>query len=112
VRNALVATALALLVPPTLILVLFYGGIELFGGHHLVADLAMFVVAVFAGQAASARAQLHAPLGRFSATAAMAAIIAGLTCFTLFSYHAPEHELFRDPWTGGYGAPADVTETS
>lgn len=90
------ATALRTLVPPLLIIGLFYGYTAVLNRHHLVFDLATFVFAVLGGEVAG-----HAVMER--ATPAGARIVAALivlasmAAFGALSFAAPDFFLFEVP---------------
>jgi hypothetical protein len=46
----MLATALRTLIPPVLIVALFYGYLSMLGSNYLVLDIGLFIVAVFAGE--------------------------------------------------------------
>lgn len=91
----LLATAVRTLVPPVLIVVLFYGYTALLGTHHLVLDIATFAIAVGAGEVLGQRvAAGESP--REVRVAAAAAIIAAAVAFGVFSFRPPPWRLFEE----------------
>jgi hypothetical protein len=90
------ATAIRTLLPPVLIVALFYGYTTLLGGHHLALDLGVFVAAVLGGEVAG-----HSVMWRPARTAvrivAGAALMAGIMAFSIFSFAPPRFFLFEAP---------------
>lgn len=90
------ATAIRCLLPACLIVALFYGYISLLGGHHLLADIAIFVLAILAGEILG-----HAALGRACgpvcrmATTGLLAVATVL--FATLSFWPPDCFLFQVP---------------
>jgi hypothetical protein len=94
------AVAIRCILPPVLIVLLFYSYTFLAGGHHLAADLAVFAIAVLAGETAG-----HALLGRsFGLRVRLTALALVLVCVVLFStltFSPPDCFLFQDPLAVG-----------
>lgn len=96
----LVGTAIRVLMPPVLIVALFYGYTSVLGTNHLVLDIGTFVVAVMAGEFAGHSAmheRTAAGVRRLAASALVAAILA----FSTLSFSPPRWFLFDDPLDGG-----------
>jgi len=102
-NNFSVAKSAGICVIPAVIVGLFYSYTAVLGEHLLAADIAIFVVAVVAGQLVSYRLLRAAPLPRrLNLLAPVAVVLLGIA-FVLFTYHPPALPIFRDSLTGGYG---------
>lgn len=99
----LLATAIRCLLPSFLIVILFYGYTALLGGHHLSADLAIFALAIFAGEFLG-HAALVRRLGSKARAAAAAAIVLATALFSTLTFRPPDFFLFRDP-SSSHAAP-------
>ena len=98
----LAATAVRTLLPPALIVVLFHGYTALAGTNHLVLDIAIFVVAVFAGELVGHRLMPRRPTSRVRVAAAVALVVA-LAAFSTLSCVRPSSFLFADPRATPHG---------
>jgi len=88
---------------PITIVVLFYAYTAILGHDLLIADIAIFVVAVVVGQLVSYRLLTASPLpARLNRFAPIALAVLGIL-FVLFTFYPPQVPLFRDPISGGYG---------
>ena len=88
---------------PITIVVLFYAYTAILGHDLLIADIAIFVVAVVVGQLVSYRLLTASPLSaRLNRFAPIALAVLGIL-FVLFTFYPPQVPLFRDPISGGYG---------
>jgi hypothetical protein len=93
------ATAISALLPPVLIVVLFYGYTWVVGSHHLWADIATFVVAVFIGQLLGHVVTSRHPRAGVRVASA-AALVIGFVAFSTLSFTPPSWFLFDDPRNG------------
>jgi len=102
-NNFALAKTVGIYVIPITIVVLYYVYTAILGRGLLAVDIAIFVVAVIAGQLVSYRLLAASPvserLNRFApiALAVLAVIL------VLFTFWPPQFPLFRDSVTGGYG---------
>ena len=88
---------------PITIVVLFYAYTAILGHDLLIADIAIFVVAIIVGQLVSYRLLTASPLSaRLNRFAPIALAVLGIL-FVLFTFYPPQVPLFRDPISGGYG---------
>jgi hypothetical protein len=92
----IVATAVRTLLPPLLIVAIFFAYTAIVGTNHLVLDIATFVVAVFAGETAG-HALMRRRLPRAANAAAAVATILALAAFSVFTFRPPSHFLFEAP---------------
>ena len=102
-KNFWVAKTCGLFTMPVIIGAVFYGYTALVGRHILWLDIALFGLAVVAGQMISFALMVREPFGpktRIAVGVVMALMIAA---FSLFSYLPPRWPLFRDSSTGQYG---------
>lgn len=90
------ATAIRCLLPSFLIVAMFYGYTALLGGHHLAADLAIFALAIFAGEFLG-HAALARRVGSKVRAAAAAVIVLATALFSTLTFRPPDFFLFRDP---------------
>ncbi|HEX6134437.1 MAG TPA: DUF6512 family protein [Longimicrobiales bacterium] len=101
------ATAIRSLLPPVLIVALFHGYTWILGSHHLAADIATFVVAVFTGELLG-----HGVMARSSGPGARVASAMAVTlaviAFATLSFVPPDWFLFDDPTRRGPGAATGV----
>jgi hypothetical protein len=104
-RNFWAAGTAGLLTMPLTIVVLFYGHKIIFRTHHLVYDIAIFVLAAIVGQWIGYRLMLRRPFSRTPRRIAAALLLAATLAFSLFSFYPPQHPLFQDSRTGEYGIP-------
>ncbi len=101
--NFFVAKAAALLLIPAIITGGFYGYTALLGGHLLVLDIGLFILAVSLGHLASYRLLLQPPLARAATPLALALIATLGLAFASLTYYPLRLELFRDPVTQTFG---------
>jgi hypothetical protein len=90
------ATATRCLLPSVLIVCGFYGYTAVLGRHHLAADIALFVVAIFLGESAG-HLLLDRPTSPRLRTAALIALVTATLAFSTFTYFPPDLFLFDDP---------------
>lgn len=101
------ATAIRCLLPSLLIVAIFHAYTAILGAHHLAADIALFVVAVFAGELAGHAVLQRRPSSGVRAAAAAALGIA-VIAFSSLSFRPPRWFLFEEPG-GAHGLPAAVS---
>jgi uncharacterized protein DUF6512 len=96
----LVAAGIWCLLPPVVIVLLFYGYTWLAGTHYLAADIATFVVAVFAGELLGhlVLPRRFAPAARVVAGIALAGAV---VAFSTLSFRPPSWFLFAAPAPAG-----------
>jgi hypothetical protein len=104
-KNFWAAGTAGLLTMPLTIVVLFYGYKIIFRTHHLVYDIAIFVLAAIVGQWIGCRLMLRPPFSRPPRRIAAALLLAATLAFSLFSFYPPKYPLFQDSRTGEYGIP-------
>lgn len=90
------ATAIRSLLPPILIVVLFYGYTGAVGDHYPSLDIAIFVVSVFTGEYAGHLILQH-EVGRASRAIAGAALMTATVAFATLSFFPPPLFLFDVP---------------
>jgi hypothetical protein len=92
----LVGTAIRCLLPPLLIVALFYGYTAILGTNHLAFDLGTFVVSVSAGEMVGHRV-MKRPAASSVRLGAAAALLAATVAFSTLSFRPPSFFLFDDP---------------
>ena len=90
------ATAICCLVPPCLIVALFYGYTALTGDHYLVADLAIFAIAILVGEFLG-HSVLSREFGSKTRLAAFAFLAAATLAFSILTFNPPDVFLFHEP---------------
>lgn len=100
--NLLFAKAIGIFLIPLTIVVLFYA-YTAFIEDILVADLAIFVLAVVIGQLTSYKILTLSPLPSWLNKLGLALLILLTLAFSTLTYYAPQWPIFRDPISGGYG---------
>jgi hypothetical protein len=102
-KNFFLAKTLGIYLIPITIVVLFYSYTAILGHDLLIADIAIFVVAVIVGQLVSYKLLMASPLPeRLNRFAPIALAVLGVL-FVLFTFYPPQVPLFRDSVTGLYG---------
>lgn len=102
-NNFLFAKTLGIYLIPITIVVLFYSYTAILGHDLLVADIAIFVIAVIVGQLVSYKLLTASPLPqRLNRFAPIALAVLGIL-LVLFTFYPPHLPPFRDPVSGGYG---------
>lgn len=96
-------TAVRCLLPPLLIVGLFYGYTALLGTNHLALDIGIFVVAVLMGEIAGHRVMPRAAPASLRVAAA-AVLIAATVAFSTLTFRRPAGFLFEDPHAGRAGS--------
>lgn len=99
----LIATAICSLLPPLLIVGLFYGYTALLGTNHIALDIATFVVAVFAGELLG-HSVMAARTVLGLRVAAVAVLMIAVVAFSTLSFKPPSWFLFKDPLGRAHGA--------
>jgi hypothetical protein len=102
-RNFWVAKTCGLLTMPVIIVAVFYGYTALTGSHILWLDIALFGIAVVAGQMISFAVMVRGPFGPKTRIAVALVLVLMIIAFSLFSYLPPRCPLFRDKSAGQYG---------
>lgn len=92
----LVATALRCAIPPAAIVLLFYGYVAITGENHLVGDIAVFLIAILAGEHVG-HGQLDRRFGNGMRLGAGALLIALIAAFAVFTFQPPDFFLFEAP---------------
>ena len=101
--NFFLAKTLGIYLIPITIVVLYYSYTALLGHGLLIVDIAIFVVAVIAGQLVSYKLLMASPLPeKLNRFVPIALAVLGIL-FVLFTFYPPHLPLFRDSVTGGYG---------
>lgn len=90
------ATAVRCILPSILIVVLFHGYIAVVGNHHLVADLTIFAVAIFAGEFLG-HATLKHEFAAKSRYSALGLLVLVAVLFSTLTFSPPDFFLFREP---------------
>ncbi|MFW6105104.1 MAG: DUF6512 family protein [Chloroflexota bacterium] len=104
-NNFFFAKTLGIYLMPITIVVLFYSYKSILEHGLLIADIAIFVIAVIVGQLVSYKLLTASPLpARLNRFAPIALVILGIL-FVLFTFYPPQVPLFRDSVTGAYGIP-------
>jgi len=102
-NNFFFAKTLGIYLMPITIVVLFYSYESILGHGLLIADIAIFVVAVIVGQLVSYKLLTASPLPeRLNRLAPIALAVLGIL-FVVFTFYPPQVPLFRDSVTGAYG---------
>jgi hypothetical protein len=104
-NNFLIAKTAGIYVAPAAILVLFYSYTAITGAENLIADIAIFGVAIALGQLVSYRILLRPRLSHRIYIAAFVGLISLGIIYTLFTYFPPQSPVFMDSNTGTYGIP-------
>jgi hypothetical protein len=102
-KNFWVAKTCGLFTMPVVIVAVFYGYTALTGNHILWVDIALFGIAVVAGQMTSFAMMVREPFNPNTRIAAGVVLVLMVVAFSLFSYLPPHWPLFRDSSTGQYG---------
>lgn len=90
------ATAIRCVVPPFVIVALFYGYTAVVGTHHLAADLAIFAGAIFAGEVLG-HAVLRHEFGAASRMGASGVLVLATLLFSTLTFRPPDCFLFHEP---------------
>ncbi len=90
------ATVLRTLVPPLLIVGLFYGYTAVLNRHHLVFDIGVFVLAILGGEIAG-HAIMERPARTGARIGAALIVLVSMAAFATLSFVAPDVFLFEVP---------------
>lgn len=90
------ATAIRCLLPPVVIVGLFYGYTALLAAHYLPLDIGIFVIAVVLGEVAGHRV-MPTPASTGLRVAAAAVVLAATVAFSTLSFRPPAWFLFDEP---------------
>ncbi len=105
VNNFRLAKTAGIALMPLVIVVLFYAYSTALGHHLLSFDIAIFIIAVGAGQYLSYRIMTADERSPYLNRIAPLLIIALAVLFIVFTFLPPEAGLFMDSATGAYGIP-------
>jgi len=105
VNNFRLAKTAGIALMPLVIVVLFYGYTFVLGHHLFSFDIAIFIIAVGAGQYVSYRIMTADERSPYLNRIAPLLIIALAVLFIVFTFLPPEVGLFRDGATGAVGIP-------
>jgi hypothetical protein len=100
------ATVLRVLIPPLLIVLLFYGYVGIMGAHQLWVDIAIFVLAVVVGEVVGHAVMWMRP-GLGTRVGAGLLLVTSTAAFATLSFRPPAFFLFVDPTEEGTGATGD-----
>lgn len=103
VNNFWLARSMGTFLMPVLIVALFYFYTFLLGHHVLFLDMAIFVIAVAAGQMVSYRLLTGDERSPLANALAPILLVAMAVLFCVFTFWPPEVGLFRDGPSGMYG---------
>jgi len=103
VNNFRLAKSLGVALMPLLITALHYFYVFLLGHHVFYIDIAIFVVAVLAGQYVGYRLMTGDERSPAANLIAPVLLVALAVLFIVFSFAPPHVGLFRDGPTGAYG---------
>ena len=92
----IVATAIRTLLPPLLIVVLFYGYTALLGANYLPLDIGVFAAAVIAGEYAG-HSVMERRVGRSARTGLLVLLAISTAAFAALTFRPPSFFLFEDP---------------
>lgn len=99
------AKSLGLLMMPLVMGGLFYAYTAALGRNLLWADITIFVVAIFVGQATAAGLLLYLHKTGFRVVAGGFLLAVQLVAFSLFTYMPPHMPIFEETRSGVYGIP-------
>jgi len=103
--NFTIAKAAGIYVMPAAIVALFYAYTTITGSDNLIADIAIFVVAIALGQLASYKVLNLPQLSRRLYVLAIVGIVALGVIYALFTFYPPQAPIFMELATGTYGIP-------
>ncbi|HEX6250024.1 MAG TPA: DUF6512 family protein [Gemmatimonadaceae bacterium] len=107
----LMATAIRTLVPPAVIIGLFYGYTSILDTNYLALDIGTFVAAVLTGEYAG-HSVIDRHLTRATRSGVLVLLAISVTAFSILTFHPPSWFLFEDPHAtaGPGGAAASVRD--
>lgn len=108
VSHRLVCTATSACIGTLLIVPLFHAYTGILGHHHLVADVAIFAIAVASGHWMGYRIALGPVPSAGSVIAAGALALSLAAALVVFTYSPPPMEVFRDSRTEEFGIAGGV----
>lgn len=103
VAHRLVCTAASAWTSTLLIVPLFHAYTSILGRHYLLADVAIFAIAIAAGHFIAYRIAVGLVPSRSSVLAAAVLVISLGAALVAFTYAPPAMDVFRDSLTGAYG---------
>ena len=101
--NFIIAKTAGIYVMPAAITALFYAYTAITGSDNLIADIAIFVVAIALGQLASYKILTLPQLSRRLYILAVIGLVALGVIYAVFTFNPPQFPIFRDSVTGAYG---------
>jgi hypothetical protein len=101
--NFIIAKTVGVYVMPVTIIVLFYAYTTLTGIENFSIDIAIFILAVAAGQLISSRILKMAQLPQWLKWLSLAFLIILALIYGLLTYYPPHVPFFQDANTGTYG---------
>ncbi len=105
VNNLRLAKTAGIAVMPLIIIVLFYVYTFILGHHLLSLDIALFIIAIAAGQYVSYRIMTGDERSPYLNRIAPVLIVVLAVLFIVFTFLTPQAGLFRDSATGAFGIP-------
>ena len=102
-NNFIIAKTSGLYVMPATIIGLFYAYTTITGTESLIADIAIFVVAIALGQLTSYKILNREQLSQSLHRAAIAGMISLGVVYAVFTFYPPHVPFFQDPISGTYG---------
>lgn len=104
-ENFIAVRFISILLGMAVIITVFYTYSGILGRDYLVADILLFVLAVYIAYRFSNRMlQTNRLSSKPAKGLALAGILVLLVCFTAFTFAPPHIGIFRDSTSGGYGA--------
>jgi len=103
--NFIIAKTAGVYIMPVTIIVLFYAYTTLTGIENVIIDIAIFIIAVAAGQLTSYRILKMTQLPQWLKWLAIALLIILALIYGLFTYYPPHVPFFEDTASGTYGIP-------
>ena len=104
-NNFIIAKTAGLYVMPVAIIVLFYSYTTITGTESLIADIAIFVVAIALGQLTSYKILMRERLSQSLHKSALAGLVSLGVIYAVFTFYPPHVPFFQDPISGTYGIP-------
>ena len=102
-NNFIIAKTAGLYVMPVTIIVLFYSYTTITGIESLVADIAIFVVAIVLGQYTGYRLMTRKSLTHRLHLVSLVGMITLGVLYIVFTFYPPHVPFFQDAVSGGYG---------
>lgn len=102
IKNFCVSKALLVIIPPIIIVGLFYGYTAIIADNFIL-DILIFIIAVIVGYIVNYKIMIsQKDYSRWNWLVYLV-IITALLKFSLFTFYPPHMFLFKDPISGGYG---------